>query len=145
MNTIAGVVSVLMLLLTTATVVITIRQFRKQLQLNFFSDYTKRYQQIILGFPEGINDKNFRISEQPADQRAHTLRHMRAYFDLCSEEYYLKIQGHIDKDMWKEWESGIRFALSKPAFQEAWHTLHQDTTYYKEFAGFVAAAIQQRT
>lgn len=138
-------VSVLTLIVTTTALVITIRQFRKQLQLNFFADYTKRYQEIILNFPERVNEDGFIISDQPPEVRDRTLRYMRAYFDLCSEEYYLWRKGNLDNDTWKEWETGIKFAFSKPAFKEAWSTLQLDTIYYGEFSKFVTEAITKST
>ena len=35
------------------------RSTRKQVKLQNFIEYTKRYQEIILNFPENINEKNF--------------------------------------------------------------------------------------
>ena len=123
------------MLSTAAALLFTVSNFRKQLQLNFFAEYTKRYQEIILRFPESVNQKN---------DRDITLRYMRAYFDLCSEEYFLWKKGHIDNDTWKEWESGIKYAFSKAAFREAWNILRLDTIYYGEFTDFVASAISNR-
>ena len=68
---------------------------------------------------------------------------MRAYFDLCSEEYYLYKKNDIDKNTWKEWESGIKFALSKPAFQQAWKKISNDTKFYSEFNKFVVNALSE--
>jgi hypothetical protein len=123
----------------------TVKSFKQQLQLNFFAEYTKRYQEIILNFPESINEQDFRFDSLAADVRAKTLRYMRAYFDLCSEEYFLKRQGHIDDQTWKEWEMGMKFAFSKPAFQQAWAILNIDTIYYGEFSKFVNESVRGRT
>jgi len=68
---------------------------------------------------------------------------MRAYFDLCSEEYYLWKKGNIDNDTWEEWKAGIEFAFSKPAFTQAWENLRLDETYYKNFTEFVANKISK--
>lgn len=119
----------------------TISSFKKQLQLNFFADYTKRYQEIILSFPESINSKHFDLDKLKTDERDKTLRYMRAYFDLCSEEYFLWKQGNIDDNTWQEWETGIKFAFSKPAFQQAWRVLGLDTIYYGNFSEFVSESM----
>jgi len=145
MDVVAIVVSVLSLFITAGALILTILQFKKQLQLNFFAEYTKRYQEIILNFPEGINREDFKISEQPEDARDKTLRYMRAYFDLCSEEYFLSRKGNIDDETWKEWETGIKFAFSKPAFREAWRTLDLDNIYYGKFSDYVANEMPKRT
>lgn len=101
--------------------------------LSFFSEYTKRYQEIVLNFPESINQQDFDFDSLTKAERDKTLRCMRAYFDLCSEEYFLWKEGNIDKNTWREWESGIRYAFSKTAFRKAWETLRLDTIYYGEF------------
>jgi hypothetical protein len=70
---------------------------QKQLRLQNYVEYTKRYQAIILNFPETINAPSFsfehsqrKISGASTELSSHydnTMRHMRAYFDLCFEEW----------------------------------------------------------
>ena len=134
-------ISIITMLITAVALWFTVNSFKKQLQLNFFADYTKRYQEIILNFPEIINEESFKLDELETDARDKTLRYMRAYFDLCSEEYYLWKKKNIDDDTWKEWETGIKFAFSKPAFRQAWEVLSLDTIYYGAFTKFVNDAI----
>lgn len=109
----------------------------RQLKLNFFAEYTRRYQQIILHFPENINDGNFDYEKLESDNKNRTLRYMRAYFDLCSEEYHLNSESHIDKKVWQNWSKGIEFAFSKKAFQDAWLKIIQDTKYDKDFEKWI--------
>jgi len=142
---IAIAVSILTLVLTGVALWVTISQFKKQLELQIFADYTKRYQEITLHFPEAVNQPQFRISGLLSEQRDRTLRYMRAYFDLCSEEYYLWKKGHIDAETWREWETGIKFALSKAAFKEAWRILGLDTIYYGAFSQFVTETMKSDT
>ena len=131
------------MLSTAAALFFTVRNFRKQLQLNFFAEYTKRYQEIILNFPESINEKDFDFKSLDQDERNKTLRYMRVYFDLCSEEYFLWQSKHIDEKTWREWESGIKYAFSKTAFREGWRRITMDTIYYKEFSRFVTGCINE--
>ena len=37
------------------TIIVQAQTTRKQLRLAFFADYTKRYQEIVLNFPDNIN------------------------------------------------------------------------------------------
>lgn len=111
------------------------RKLSEQLMIQQFSDYTKRYQEIILHFPENINEANFLLSTHPENTR--TMRYMRAYFDLCFEEWYLNQRSLIDKEIWKVWKSGMEAALSKSAFRQAWSQIKQDTSFGKEFEEFV--------
>ena len=72
-----------------------LRKHTEQLQLNFFAEYTKRYQEITLQFPENINAPDFARSNLSTDKYDHTMRHMRAFFDLCSEEAFLNNAGYL--------------------------------------------------
>jgi hypothetical protein len=139
----AELVSIIGVFITAIALWFTVRSFQKQLQLNFFSEYTKRYQEITLNLPESINREDFDYDLLEAEVRDKTLRYMRAYFDLCSEEYFLKRKKHIDDETWREWKTGMEFAFSKTAFREAWKLLQLDTIYYGEFTKFVSDCMPQ--
>jgi hypothetical protein len=139
------IISIIAMLITAAALYVTVNSFKKQLQLQFFADYTKRYQEITLNFPESINEKSFEIESLDKEIKDKTLRYMRAYFDLCSEEYFLWKNGNIDEKTWQEWKSGIRFAFTKPAFKQAWEILRKDTIYYGEFTQLVSEFVQEQS
>ncbi len=135
---IAAIVAIIMAIITT-------KSFTKQLKLNFFADYTKRYQEITLNFPENINEKEFDFEKLEPEIKAKTLRYMRAYFDLCSEEYFLWKNGNIDDKVWKEWKSGIEYAVSKTAFQKGWKDyINISTIYYKDFTKFINNILEKK-
>jgi hypothetical protein len=113
------------------------RILNKQLRLNFFADYTKRYQEIVLNFPDNINDPMFDFNNLPIDIKSKTIRNMRVYFDLCSEEYDLWKTGYIDDRIWNNWNEGIKFAFSKKAFKDAWTIIKLDSIYYPEFTEWI--------
>lgn len=119
-----------------------VRQLKKQFSIQidqikqgYFADYTKRYQEIILHFPENINADDFDLNKEAG--RDQIMRYLRVYFDLCSEEFFLHRNGYIDDKVWMEWEAGMVFAFSKPAFAQAWVEIKNDTDFYTEFGGFV--------
>ncbi|MFK5948941.1 MAG: hypothetical protein QM500_09270 [Methylococcales bacterium] len=133
---IAAIAAVIAIIITIMSLRTSIVQFKDQLQLTVFSDYTKRYQEIMLNFPESINEIDFNF-DNLGENKDRTLRYMRAYFDLCSEEYFLHSQGKIGDNTWKEWKSGIEYAFSKTAFIKGWEIVSLDTGYYPEFVKFV--------
>ena len=136
----------LALFISIIVAIITMRNFMKQLRLNLFIDYTKRYQAIILNLPSNIGSKEFDIEKLPLEDKEKTLVYIRAYFDLCSEEYFLWQRGNIEKDVWYEWESGIRHALSQKAFQDVWNKhIESNSTYYKEFTKFMNKMLKEST
>ncbi len=120
-----------------AGLILQSRSTRKQVKLQNFIEYTKRYQEIVLNFPENINRQDFQIdSVEPQELKDKTMRYMRAYVDLCFEEYTLHKKGFIDEDLWSIWNGGMETAFSKPAFQQAWAVIQQDTEYGNEFYEF---------
>jgi len=112
-----------------------IRKMNQQLTIQQFSDYTKRYQEIILRFPEDINTPTFRVNGHASYESL--MRNMRAYFDLSYEEWYLNGRGLIDGRIWDAWEDGMRAAMSKPAFRQAWSIIRTDTSFGREFEAFL--------
>jgi hypothetical protein len=71
--------------------------------------------------------------------------YLRAYFDLCSEEWRLNfIEKIITEKVWKNWEEGMHFVFKKKAFVDAWKTIAEtDTGYYDEpFVDFVDKLIE---
>jgi len=126
------------------TLIVQFRANRKQLEiqnnqlkLQNYIEYTKRYQDIIINFPEDINEPSFDM--QALDQGTYdkTMRYMRVYFDLCFEEYYLHQEKLIDDNIWSTWEGGMIFAFSKSAFKQAWQKIKTDTEYNDSFNAMV--------
>lgn len=119
------------------------RQMNKQLRIqteqikhNFFSEYTKRYQEIIWHLPENIYDDSFSYEDLDEEKRDTIMRCMRVYFDLCSEELFLHQNKYIDEKVWKEWEDGMDSIFKRPAFRGAWNKISKDPTLYKDFKKF---------
>lgn len=119
------------------------KKIAQQLTLQHFSDYTKRYQEIMLNFPEDINSEAFVLIGR--DDYDKTMRYLRAYFDLCYEEWYLNNRSLVDKniDIWDVWKSGMETAFSKTAFCQAWKVIQGDSKFGSEFSAFIDACIRK--
>jgi hypothetical protein len=147
--TTADWIQTLLLIATIIGLLITIvnnrkqlRIFNDQLRLNFFAEYTKRYQEIMLNLPLNISDKKFDYDKLSKKEREKTLKYIRSYFDLCSEEYDLWNSGYIEERIWKNWEEGIEFAFSKKAFRDAWELINLGTVYYSDFSKWINKIIE---
>lgn len=90
----------------------TRKMAKRQYQFQFFAEYTKRYQDLILQMPDDLDISS--IDSKDVD------KFMRLYFDLCSEEYYLHSKGVIDKKVWGLWVDGISTAMNKQKYKTAW-------------------------
>jgi hypothetical protein len=109
------------------------------LKLNHYSEYTKRYQEIMVHLPSNVGASQFVISKLKAAERERVLVYMRAYFDLCYEEWDLHESKLIELSSWKVWKDGIGKTMRKPAFREAWTYLTgADSEYGMGFTAFMA-------
>lgn len=115
----------------------------KQAKLQVYAEYTKRYAEIVQRFPEDINTTDFVMSSRGKEQEG-IMRAMRAYFDLCFEEWDLNEKGLISKDFWITWREGMSTALSKPAFKQAWALIQVDSVFGTKFVNFVSEMSQKR-
>ena len=121
-----------------------LQSLRQQIKLQGYADYTKRYAEIVLHFPEDVNSKDFKLNKRHKDY-SQTMRYMRAYFDLCFEEWNLNQRKLIDLDAWKVWGGGMKTAFGKSAFQQAWKIIiDSNTEYGLEFESFVKACFVPR-
>lgn len=97
---------------SSKTIKETQKRAKKQYEFQFFAEYTKRYQDLILQMPKDIDTSS--IYNKDIDV------YMRLYFDLCSEEYYLHSEGVIDNKVWELWVDGISTAMNKQKYKTAW-------------------------
>lgn len=88
---------------------------KQHFQFQFFAEYTKRYQDLMLKMPKDLDTSP--IYGKDVDT------YMRLYFDLCSEEYYLHSQGVIDDYVWGLWTEGIKTTMNNKKYKTAWKTL----------------------
>jgi hypothetical protein len=142
-----ALVSAIITLLGVGVAVLSLRDVKRQvvilnrlLVMQHFSDYTARYQGIVLRFPEDVNEPTFKLGPERGDYR-ETMRAMRAYFDLCFEEWTLHQRGLIDDWIWKIWGDGMKSAFAKAAFRQAWKMIRVDTAFGAEFEHFVDEAL----
>jgi hypothetical protein len=115
-----AVVSLIIGILTVWLVWCQIESVRRQLKIQNFSEYTRRYQEFILHLPDNVNDESFDLqrSEMVGD-RNKFMRYMRAYCDMCFDEFWLRRSGLLDKDIWSVWEYGMPVAFARRAFRQA--------------------------
>jgi len=126
------------LLIAAVSLIIQMRSSAKQTQLQNFIEYTRRYQEILLNLPIGISRPDYDLNAQDETQKQNALKYLRAYFDLCAEEYWLDSHGYFEKEIWQLWRNAMKSKMQKKAFKDAWDTFRNDIHHYdKKFVGFV--------
>ena len=134
---IGNLISTFTALIAIVSLIYQSRATQKQVKLQNFIEYTKRYQEIILNFPENINEQDFKFDILLLEIKDKTMRYMRAYFDLCFEEFTLHEKEFIDNDFWQIWKGGMEKAFSKSAFRQAWAIIKIDTEFSDDFNALV--------
>ncbi len=102
----------------------------RQRRYMLYSEYTKRYQDFFMKIPD-------EVYEGVASLDVNTIRYIRIYFDLCSEEYHLMKAKEITEDVWTLWVEGMQTALANDIYVEAWEKLKYEyntdfRTYFEE-------------
>ena len=122
----------------TATIAViqmrkTARQAMQQNRIAIFTEYTRRYHDLMNHIPEDI----FK-GESELDER--TKKYLRLYFDLCSEEYYLnRRQDLIPVQVWQYWQDGMRTMMGNELYQQCWEVLKKE--YNEPFREFMEKTI----
>jgi hypothetical protein len=115
----------------------TLKEVRDQMQISVFSEYTMRYSEIIRDLPDAAsNEKLSALEEASQEEKNRIMGLMRAYFDLCSEEYYLNKMGRIDQETWSRWERGLFYTVRLATFVDAWESIRKEA-YEKDFLNYM--------
>lgn len=96
----------------------------KQRKLEMFAEYTRRYQDIFMNMPDDIYNGEAKVN-------ARTMRYMRLYFDLCSEEYHLWQDKIIPPKVWRLWVEGMQITCNHKIYKRSWDAIKGD--YSREF------------
>lgn len=139
----SDIIASLALITSLFSIWIQDRGVRKQLLVTNIGEYTRRYQEIILNLPKSVIFDDFNLASLEVEEQDRILRYMWIYFDLCYEEYSIYTDLRlINKKLWKRWKSSIVSSFSRPAFQQSWYLISQNTTYPEPFVDFIHSIIE---
>ena len=126
MNCLSQILNIVTIVIAIGSFILSICNYRamkkfkqKTLQISLFSEYTKRYQDIMLHLYSDMQNKNY----------------IRLYLDLCSDEYYLHQQGCLQKDVWQMWLENMKLMMKLPTFEAEWksHAQHYNQDFFQFF------------
>jgi hypothetical protein len=128
-----------LVVVTGGFVATTLMGIREQLWLATFTEYTRRYSDIMDSLPFEARQPTARwdLDQVTTTERAAALGVMRRYLNLCSEEHYLVTRGKIDHQTWAIWTSGIRDTVRLPWFPDAWTILRSEYASVPDFCEFM--------
>jgi hypothetical protein len=133
----------LVLVAAAVGVWVQLRGIQNQLWLQMFTEYTRRYSEVMAGIPfeaSGIGAPA-ELSTLEEDQRKAVIGGMRRYFNLCSEEFYLHQKERVDGETWGIWQSGIQASTRGPFFASSWRYLRAEYRFYPAFSKLIDGVI----
>ncbi len=132
---IANIIALTTIVITLIMNFIQNAKISDQMKLQMFSEYTKRYQDIMFNLPLNYFQNDFTYSK--SDEKIKIKKYLRMYFDLSSEEYYLFKSKKIDDKVWNEWKSGILENLNNENIKKELNTIGIRKEFYSEFIIFL--------
>ncbi len=145
MNAIVAIATVTGVLVAAGALLVALKGVRDQLWLHTFSEYTRRYSDIVQGLPAESRrpGSHFSLEKLEPSERGRVLNAARGYLNLCSEEFYLHERGRIDDTTWAIWRQGMVETLRLPWMQETWSDLQAEYSYFDDFCIFIQTCIEK--
>lgn len=135
-TTITTVATILSVLIAGYALWRQLSSLRRQMAIQHFSEYARRYAEVVERLPERIHEPDCHLADVGPVET--TMPAIRTFFATCFEEWYLHKRGYFDQGMWDMWRRGMHNLLNKPAIREAWERISMDTAYGPEFIAFVS-------
>ena len=114
--------------------------YRRQMNAQLFIEFTKRYEQIMEGFPANDRAHRLRTDGDPPEESPELTVAVLKYLNLCSEEFYLWKRSYLSSDVWSIWEEELKLTLRSPLVRREWATVKQEFASYPEFEKYVEVA-----
>jgi hypothetical protein len=138
LDQVVGLTTIVSLLVTALAIYLSLRSVRNQLWLQTFTEFTRRYNELVAELPAAARDpaRELRYDEVEPDVQTNLKRFARGYFNLCSEEHYLRARKRIDADTWQIWCIGIDDMLHLRWLRDLWEQFDREYRGYVPFHDF---------
>lgn len=123
---ISDIIAIFALIVSSVSLVVSWHTSNRHSRLSVFSEYTRRYQDIVL-----------RLYSDPSNKEVYH----KLYFDLCSEEYYLRKQ--LPHGIWNNWEQGMKRMMENEDIRASWEKQKYDYNMQEGFMKFFLEEITQ--
>lgn len=140
MSTIFAICAVVSTIVAAAGVPVAIFIFRRQVLIQVFLAFTKRYEDILGSLPESAQSVRFDL-EGPLPEESKELNVvLLRYLNLSCDEYCLFKEHILFGTVWHMWEKEMKRTLASALIQRAWRTLKCEFRRYPDFVEFVQLA-----
>jgi hypothetical protein len=116
--------------------IITLNNYRRQMNVQILMKYTERYERILDQFPTDAIQARFDAEALPPESPQLRLCVLK-YLNLCSEEFYLTTHRYLSRSLWRIWEADLKRIVGSPLFQREWPSLRAEFLSHREFLAYV--------
>jgi hypothetical protein len=135
LGSIANLVAVLV---AAASIWAGFNAVKKQISLSVFSEYSKRYHEIMRRFPLKMwTIQNLKIDAFSAEERERLTESFADFFRLLAGERHLRLLKFVDDRTWRLWLNSTAQLMAQPASKEVWNDLRAGFSYDPGFQKFV--------
>jgi hypothetical protein len=134
-----NVAGIAILALTAWNLYFASRSLRRQMNLQIYLEFTKRYEELMRQSPEEARTSLLgrRLSEIEPTKRGEVKAHALQYLNLSSEEYHLMESGYLDREVWELWRHEMEWTLRTTLFRTAWPELKHQFASFPEFSAYM--------
>ena len=101
--------------ITVLFVALQLRQGNLIHRTNYEDALDAQYRELVMIIPVDV------MLGKSEELCAATREAIYNYFDLSNEQVFQNKKGRISKDVWKDWQSGMRQNMGKPGFLKVWN------------------------
>ena len=111
--------------ITVLFVALQLRQGNLIHRTNYEDALDAQYRELVMIIPVDV------MLGKSEELCAATREAIYNYFDLSNEQVFQNKKGRISKDVWKDWQSGMRQNMGKPGFLKVWNEVieHDPNTF----------------
>ena len=121
----SDIIALLALLVSIASIIISLLSDIQYSKLLVFNEYTKRFQEIVSKF-----------YTDPTNSTHH-----RLYFDLCCLEYFLKEEKLVPLKLWKSWVHEMKQIMKNGNIRTSWEEYKRHYDKQEDFKTFFETEI----
>ena len=118
------------------SLIMTINNYRRQMNAQVLMKYTERYERILEQFPPDALIARFNANVLPPQSPQLRLCVLK-YLNLCSEEYYLRTHGYLAESVWCVWKGDLERIIGSPLWQREWPSLRTEFESNNAFLQYV--------
>jgi len=111
---------------TAVGVLLGVWQIRQNAKLNrasYEDSFDQQYRSLAMDIPvDALIGKHI-----PDNERIRVRELIYNYLDLSNEQIYLRSRKRISKATWRDWSTGIKENIERPAFAAVWNEIKAES------------------